>query len=103
MMAGDRERFNVFFHAMLDEGVYFAPAAFEAGFVSSQHTDGVIDETSPPRGACSPSCNPGPQPVPFCGRRKHAIACQPPQMAGRGVSCCAKADSSSLQVVSIGL
>jgi glutamate-1-semialdehyde 2,1-aminomutase len=35
MMAGDRERFNVFFHAMLDEGVYFAPAAFEAGFVSA--------------------------------------------------------------------
>ena len=45
MMAGDRERFNVFFHHMLDEGVYFAPAAFEAGFVSAQHTDAVIDET----------------------------------------------------------
>jgi glutamate-1-semialdehyde 2,1-aminomutase len=30
---------------MLDEGVYFAPAAFEAGFVSIQHTDEVIDET----------------------------------------------------------
>lgn len=45
MMAGNRERFNAFFHAMLDEGVYFAPAAFEAGFVSAQHTDAVIDET----------------------------------------------------------
>ncbi|HEX5342607.1 MAG TPA: glutamate-1-semialdehyde 2,1-aminomutase [Duganella sp.] len=45
MMAGNRERFNVFFHHMLDEGVYFAPAAFEAGFVSAQHTDAVIDET----------------------------------------------------------
>lgn len=45
MMAGDRARFNVFFHAMLDEGVYFAPAAFEAGFVSAQHSDAVIDET----------------------------------------------------------
>lgn len=45
MMAGDRERFNVFFHAMLDEGVYFAPAAFEAGFVSAQHSDAVIDDT----------------------------------------------------------
>jgi len=45
MMAGNRERFNVFFHAMLDEGVYFAPAAFEAGFVSAQHSDAVIDET----------------------------------------------------------
>ncbi|SFV09680.1 glutamate-1-semialdehyde 2,1-aminomutase [Pseudoduganella namucuonensis] len=45
MMAGDRAKFNVFFHAMLDEGVYFAPAAFEAGFVSIQHDDAVIDET----------------------------------------------------------
>ncbi|TFW31548.1 glutamate-1-semialdehyde 2,1-aminomutase [Duganella callida] len=45
MMAGDRERFNLFFHHMLDEGVYFAPAAFEAGFVSAQHTDEVIDAT----------------------------------------------------------
>ena len=45
MMAGDRARFNTFFHGMLDEGVYFAPAAFEAGFVSAQHSDAVIDET----------------------------------------------------------
>ncbi len=45
MMAGDKTRFNAFFHAMLDEGVYFAPAAFEAGFVSAQHDDAVIDET----------------------------------------------------------
>jgi glutamate-1-semialdehyde 2,1-aminomutase len=45
MMAGDREKFNVFFHKMLDEGVYFAPAAFEAGFVSAQHDDAVIDAT----------------------------------------------------------
>ena len=45
MMAGDKERFNRFFHAMLDEGVYFAPAMFEAGFVSATHDDGVIDET----------------------------------------------------------
>ncbi|MTV40068.1 glutamate-1-semialdehyde 2,1-aminomutase [Duganella radicis] len=45
MMAGNRERFNIFFHHMLDEGVYFAPAAFEAGFVSAQHSDEVIDET----------------------------------------------------------
>ena len=45
MMAGDKERFNRFFHGMLDEGVYFAPAMFEAGFVSSQHTDAAIDET----------------------------------------------------------
>ncbi|MCC6073345.1 glutamate-1-semialdehyde 2,1-aminomutase [Massilia sp. GCM10020059] len=45
MMAGDKTRFNAFFHAMLDEGVYFAPAAFEAGFVSAMHDDGVIEET----------------------------------------------------------
>jgi glutamate-1-semialdehyde 2,1-aminomutase len=45
MMASDRARFNSFFHGMLDEGVYFAPAAFEAGFVSAAHTDEVIAET----------------------------------------------------------
>lgn len=45
MMAGDRSKFNAFFHAMLDQGVYFAPAAFEAGFVSAQHDDAVIDAT----------------------------------------------------------
>lgn len=45
MMAGDKTRFNAFFHGMLDEGVYFAPAAFEAGFVSAQHNDAVIEET----------------------------------------------------------
>ena len=45
MMAGDKSRFNAFFHAMLDEGVYFAPAAFEAGFVSAMHDDAVIEET----------------------------------------------------------
>jgi glutamate-1-semialdehyde 2,1-aminomutase len=37
-MATDKERFNRFFHAMLDRGVYFAPAMYEAGFVSSAHT-----------------------------------------------------------------
>ena len=45
MMAGDKTKFNAFFHAMLDEGVYFAPAAFEAGFVSAMHDDAVIEET----------------------------------------------------------
>ncbi|WP_250512502.1 glutamate-1-semialdehyde 2,1-aminomutase [Caballeronia sp. INDeC2] len=42
---GDTQRFNAFFHAMLDAGVYFAPSAFEAGFVSSAHDDAVIDAT----------------------------------------------------------
>ena len=43
--ASDRERFNRFFHAMLEEGVYLAPSAYEAGFVSIAHTDAIIDET----------------------------------------------------------
>jgi glutamate-1-semialdehyde 2,1-aminomutase len=45
VMACDKERFNRFFHAMLDAGVYFAPSAFEAGFVSAAHTSEVISET----------------------------------------------------------
>ena len=39
------ERFNRFFHLMLNEGVYLAPASFEAGFMSSAHTDGDIADT----------------------------------------------------------
>ena len=42
---GDIARFNAFFHAMLDAGVYFAPSAYEAGFVSSAHDHAVLDET----------------------------------------------------------
>jgi glutamate-1-semialdehyde 2,1-aminomutase len=38
VMACDKTRFNRFFHAMLDAGVYLAPSAFEAGFVSAAHT-----------------------------------------------------------------
>lgn len=45
MMQCDKERFNRFFHAMLDRGVYLAPSAFEAGFVSAMHDDAVIAET----------------------------------------------------------
>ena len=41
----DVERFKRFFHAMLDEGVYLAPSAYEAGFVSSAHTDRDIKNT----------------------------------------------------------
>jgi glutamate-1-semialdehyde 2,1-aminomutase len=43
--ASNIEMFKVFFHAMLDEGVYFAPSAYEAGFVSSTHDDSVIAAT----------------------------------------------------------
>jgi glutamate-1-semialdehyde 2,1-aminomutase len=45
VMAGDKERFNRFFHAMLDAGVYFAPSAFEAGFVSAAHSTDDIAAT----------------------------------------------------------
>jgi len=38
VMSGDKEAFNRFFHAMLEAGVYLAPSAFEAGFVSAAHT-----------------------------------------------------------------
>jgi glutamate-1-semialdehyde 2,1-aminomutase len=41
----DIERFKRFFHAMLDRGVYFAPSAYEAGFVSAAHHETVIDDT----------------------------------------------------------
>lgn len=45
VMQGNKDRFNAFFHAMLTAGVYLAPSAFEAGFVSAQHDDSVIAET----------------------------------------------------------
>ncbi len=45
VMATDKERFNRFFHAMLDRGVYFAPALYEAGFVSAAHTQADITAT----------------------------------------------------------
>lgn len=45
VMACDKERFNRFFHAMLDAGFYFAPSAYEAGFVSAAHGEREIDAT----------------------------------------------------------
>jgi glutamate-1-semialdehyde 2,1-aminomutase len=39
------ERFRKFFHGMLDAGIYMAPSAFEAGFVSAAHSDDDLDET----------------------------------------------------------
>jgi glutamate-1-semialdehyde 2,1-aminomutase len=45
IMKTDGPKFNAFFHGMLDRGVYFAPALYEAGFVSAAHTDADIDET----------------------------------------------------------
>ncbi len=45
VMATDKERFNRFFHAMLERGVYLAPALYEAGFVSAAHGDDDIAAT----------------------------------------------------------
>jgi glutamate-1-semialdehyde 2,1-aminomutase len=45
VMECDKAAFNAFFHAMLDAGVYFAPSAYEAGFVSSAHTQTDIEAT----------------------------------------------------------
>lgn len=39
IMQSDKAAFNLFFHAMLDAGIYLGPSAFEAGFVSAAHTD----------------------------------------------------------------
>ena len=45
VMSCDKEAFNRFFHAALDEGVYFAPSAYEAGFVSGTHSSTEIEQT----------------------------------------------------------
>jgi glutamate-1-semialdehyde 2,1-aminomutase len=45
VMATDKDRFNRFFHALLDRGVYLAPALYEAGFVSAAHSDDDIAAT----------------------------------------------------------
>ncbi len=55
VMQCDREAFNRFFHAMLQAGVYLAPSAYEAGFVSAAHTAADIDATlAAARGAFRP-------------------------------------------------
>jgi glutamate-1-semialdehyde 2,1-aminomutase len=45
VMSTDKERFNRFFHGMLDGGVYLAPALYEAGFVSAAHSAQDIADT----------------------------------------------------------
>lgn len=45
VMACDVNKFNQFFHAMLKEGIYLAPSAFEAGFLSLAHTTSDIEKT----------------------------------------------------------
>ncbi|MCK5479347.1 MAG: aminotransferase class III-fold pyridoxal phosphate-dependent enzyme, partial [Methylococcales bacterium] len=45
VMQCDQELFKRFFHGMLEQGVYLAPSAFEAGFVSAAHSDEDIEKT----------------------------------------------------------
>ncbi len=45
VMTSDKDRFNTFFHAMLTRGVYLAPSAFEAGFVSAAHGPEQLEAT----------------------------------------------------------
>ena len=45
VMACDKERFNHFFHGMLNEGVYLAPAFYEACFMSLAHDDQALQHT----------------------------------------------------------
>jgi len=45
VMKGDAERFNKFFHGMLDRGIYLAPSRFETGFISTAHSEDDIDKT----------------------------------------------------------
>ena len=44
-MKSDRERFKKYFHGMLEQGIYLAPSQFEAGFLSTAHTEEDIDKT----------------------------------------------------------
>lgn len=43
--ACNQDHFNKFFHGMLDQGIYFAPSSYEAGFLSSAHTEEDIEQT----------------------------------------------------------
>jgi glutamate-1-semialdehyde 2,1-aminomutase len=52
VMACDKDAFNRFFHAMLEKGIYLAPSAFEAGFVSAAHSDADIAATIAAAEAC---------------------------------------------------
>jgi glutamate-1-semialdehyde 2,1-aminomutase len=44
-MKSDRERFKKYFHGLLNEGIYLAPSQFEAGFISTAHTEADIEKT----------------------------------------------------------
>jgi glutamate-1-semialdehyde 2,1-aminomutase len=54
VMGTDKERFNRFFHGMLERGVYLAPALYEAGFVSAAHgADDIAATVTAARAALS--------------------------------------------------
>ncbi len=55
VMTCDVGRFRRFFHAMLDAGIYLAPSAFEAGFLSAAHSPQDIDDTLAAAAAIFPS------------------------------------------------
>ncbi len=44
-MKSDRERFKKYFHGMLDAGIYLAPSQFEAGFISTAHSEADVEQT----------------------------------------------------------
>jgi glutamate-1-semialdehyde 2,1-aminomutase len=56
VMECDKQRFNLFFHAMLKRGIYLAPSAYEAGFVSSAHSKADIDATVRAAGEAFAEC-----------------------------------------------
>jgi glutamate-1-semialdehyde 2,1-aminomutase len=56
VMECDKEAFNRFFHAMLEKGFYFAPSAFEAGFVSAAHGEADLAATCAAAGEVFSSC-----------------------------------------------
>ncbi len=58
VMQSDRESFNRFFHAMLERGVYLAPSAYEAGFVSAAHTPADVEATLAAARAAFAICGP---------------------------------------------
>ena len=45
VIKANSQRFSTFFHAMVKEGVYFAPSAFEAGFIAAAHDDATLKTT----------------------------------------------------------
>ena len=56
VMACDVEHFKRFFHGMLEEGIYFAPSAFETGFLSAAHTEADFDATIAAARPCLRDC-----------------------------------------------